>query len=622
MKFASTILAFPNGKWDDYLANKLDSVEWTAKKLDDNDVSKVKVDTMLSLIDFDLQKYQFRNDKEQVKKCCISNVSIIKDLAENISKGYQKGITNFIYGSPLTRQDLNSNEELIRCLQEVANELTYKHIKSEIVIYIEPIKSTKHIAETYEDVVNISYQLNQSNQNENVLFKPLFDVGNEQSLLYGKTSALDVATTTDRIHVRSTDPTNRITDVDDKMIEMINQICSLNQNMTVSYEHINNDFNRSILNFCSIFKKYKTTRHYDAIIIGSGMYGLYTAKYLNSKGLKTAIVSKDNVSKEQSNIGSINNQARIHNGYHYPRSITTAQKSVEYYQDFIDDFKDATIDFNQVYAIPAYGSLTSAKQFESFCNILDVKCDNYSDSYLKTKELQGSWLTEEKAIDTNKMMSIALDRASASDFYIDEIDCIYEDNNGHWKIVLNDGGRLSTSKIINSSYAGTNEVISKIVHHKDEDLMNLKFQLCEIALFSQYKKQDIGYTFMDGPFLSIMPHTQSGLVSLSSVIYTPHQTADDINQIDYNVKSRYELMLKQASNYLSTSFINNLVYEGSKYAVKALPQNADSSDNRSIQVHQTQDHFISIVGGKLNAIYELDNILDSFLEDGVYHSTK
>jgi len=32
------------------------------------------------------------------------------------------------------------------------------------------------------------------------------------------------------------------------------------------------------------------------------------------------------------------NQARVHNGYHYPRSVTTAKSSAEYYDRFTTEF--------------------------------------------------------------------------------------------------------------------------------------------------------------------------------------------------------------------------------------------------------------------------------------------
>lgn len=40
---------------------------------------------------------------------------------------------------------------------------------------------------------------------------------------------------------------------------------------------------------------------------------------------------------------SLFNQARVHGGYHYPRSLTTAARGRANYAKFIDEFNDAVI---------------------------------------------------------------------------------------------------------------------------------------------------------------------------------------------------------------------------------------------------------------------------------------
>lgn len=64
----------------------------------------------------------------------------------------------------------------------------------------------------------------------------------------------------------------------------------------------------------------------DAVIIGGGFYGAAIAIYLaKQRGLKRILL----VEREDALLtrASYNNQARVHNGYHYPRSFTTAYRS-------------------------------------------------------------------------------------------------------------------------------------------------------------------------------------------------------------------------------------------------------------------------------------------------------
>jgi len=62
------------------------------------------------------------------------------------------------------------------------------------------------------------------------------------------------------------------------------------------------------------------------------------------------------------------NQARVHNGYHYPRSYETAKKVANYYNKFNHDFAFAINNsFEHIYAISNIGSKTSSNEFVNFC---------------------------------------------------------------------------------------------------------------------------------------------------------------------------------------------------------------------------------------------------------------
>ena len=60
------------------------------------------------------------------------------------------------------------------------------------------------------------------------------------------------------------------------------------------------------------------------------------------------------------------NQARVHNGYHYPRSVTTAIRSRANYRRFLADFADAVEHPTAFYAIARRQSKVTAAQFERF----------------------------------------------------------------------------------------------------------------------------------------------------------------------------------------------------------------------------------------------------------------
>ena len=101
-------------------------------------------------------------------------------------------------------------------------------------------------------------------------------------------------------------------------------------------------------------------------IIGCGIFGALTAIELSKKGNKVTIYES---LKKILNGASLNNQNRLHLGFHYPRSDITAQQCIKTFQDFKSEFKASINEnFQNAYFIASKGSLTSAKKYLSFCN--------------------------------------------------------------------------------------------------------------------------------------------------------------------------------------------------------------------------------------------------------------
>ncbi|HEY0588257.1 MAG TPA: FAD-dependent oxidoreductase, partial [Pseudoduganella sp.] len=116
-----------------------------------------------------------------------------------------------------------------------------------------------------------------------------------------------------------------------------------------------------------------STREVDAVVIGGGFYGAAIAIYLaKQRGLRRVVL----LERETKLLGraSYHNQARVHNGYHYPRSFTTAFRSRVNLPKFVRDWPEAVkMDFIKLYAIARRNSKVTAKQFERFCNEIGAK---------------------------------------------------------------------------------------------------------------------------------------------------------------------------------------------------------------------------------------------------------
>ena len=355
-------------------------------------------------------------------------------------------------------------------------------------------------------------------------------------------------------------------------------------------------------------------------VIGAGLYGRYTADLFKRYGHHVTIIADDDsleINCNRRNCASLINQARVHNGYHYPRSIATAKQSSANYRRFSDEYRDALIEFDQFYAIPKRGSLTDSKQFEKFCERANLPLINRDLPFVDYRSIDKTYLTDENAIDTVKMMHIAKDKYQYDRIVIDEIigiDKVETIDSFVWRIETS-RFRDEFELIVNCTYAGLND-IEKLAN---VERSNVKYEICEVAIFrdSENILSKSGLTIMDGQFVSFMPWSQDGLWSLTSVCYTPHSSSRVLkNDLDVRKSdAKAEEMKQQLKKYVKPEIVDQLIFEDSKFVVKTISLDAENDDNRLINVRYLKDdRFVSVLGGKLDAVFELDK---AFLDKGV-----
>lgn len=377
-------------------------------------------------------------------------------------------------------------------------------------------------------------------------------------------------------------------------------------------------------------------RKYDKIIIGAGLYGLYAAKRCSDKGEKVLVLEYDRAPFQRA---TYINQARVHMGYHYPRSLTTAVKSAGYFRRFVEDFGFCIHDrFEQIYATSGRFSWTNAEQFMEFCRAAGIRCEEVAVSkYFQTGMCDGAFLTEEYTYDAGILQKYyeeqLSDRNNVTFLFEARLKKILRKNDV-FEVWMCDDIYFEAPFVLNATYASVNQIIEK-TEGIDQEKFKIKYELCEIILCEPGDTlRGTGITVMDGPFFSIMPFGKTGLHSLTSVTFTPHVTSyeelptfqcqresedgrpecrpealGNCNTCIHKPDSAWPYMSHLADKYLKLEYA--YTYKESLYSMKPILKSSEVDDSRptAIRVLSESPVFISVLSGKINTVYDLDAYL-------------
>ena len=149
-------------------------------------------------------------------------------------------------------------------------------------------------------------------------------------------------------------------------------------------------------------------------IIGGGFFGLYLAHYLSLGGGQVRVLEKENSLMSHA---SYNNQARVHNGYHYPRSVLTALRSRVSFPRFIKEFPDCIYsDFDKYYMIGQPLGKVTARQFYQFCLRIGADIGLAPQNILNLvnkRHIEAVFSAKEFAFDANKLLDLMLERLNS-----------------------------------------------------------------------------------------------------------------------------------------------------------------------------------------------------------------
>ncbi|MBD8524887.1 FAD-dependent oxidoreductase [Pseudomarimonas arenosa] len=351
---------------------------------------------------------------------------------------------------------------------------------------------------------------------------------------------------------------------------------------------------------------------WDAVVVGGGFYGAVLALYLKVRRRLPRVLL---IEREASLLSraSYGNQARVHNGYHYPRSYTTAFRSRANLPHFVRDFPSAVqSDFTKLYAIARHDTKVTANQFERFCRAIGAAARPAEKRWVDLFDrrlIEAVFEVEEFAFDATKLAAQceAALRANAVEIGYGCKATAVARRGEAVELTVKQGAEASTestSYVFNCTYAGLNSFGASDTE--------LKREFAEIALVKPPAVlQRVGITIMDGPFFSIMPFPARSLHSFTHVRYTPHRTlrADSATKTTGQSHSRFDRMQRDARRLLPV--MEQCEHVESIFEVKALLPRNEVDDGRPILLERSLIPGVySILGGKIDNIYDVLHKLD------------
>jgi len=327
---------------------------------------------------------------------------------------------------------------------------------------------------------------------------------------------------------------------------------------------------------------------YGVIVIGAGFYGCMIALNFAEQGEKVLLLDKE---RDILKRASASNQARIHNGYHYPRDFSTLTRSHANYKKFCKEFEEAIDDYSlMLYAI-ARNSKTPVDKFVNICNIAEIPLIPASktlQSFFNPHLIESVFIVEENVFSANILRGFLerrLKNAKVDVFLDKRVRSVTEGF-----VDIEGSSPVASKKIICCAYSGINTILSE----SSLPELNLLNEIAVMPLIKVPKElASLGITVMDGDYFAIIPYPDTHGHTLHHVRYTP------------DPYSTYTQMITDASQYIPSLIDSKLM--GEVREVKTILPNNDATDARPILYKKDYGFkgFDIVLGSKLDNVYDI-----------------
>lgn len=364
----------------------------------------------------------------------------------------------------------------------------------------------------------------------------------------------------------------------------------------------------------------------DAVIVGGGFFGASLALHLRRElGQDVVLLERGPGLLERA---SYANQARVHNGYHYPRSLLTALRCRVNFPRFAADYAGCVVgDFEKYYAVARTFSKVTAAQFRQFCERVGAPIDRAPAPVRRLFD-------EDRVEEVFRVHELAFDAVRLRERVVGDLaEAGVEVRTAHEALRVapaSAGGlqvavrgpageeTIAAGRVYNCTYSRLNGLLVRSGLRP----IRLKHELTEMPLVEVPDEvRGRSFTIMCGPFFSLMPFPARGLHTLSHVRYTPHaEWADgperpwrDPYEVLATVERRssFPHMVRDVARYMPV--LAGCRHVDSLWEVKTVLPKSEVDDSRPVLYREDSGlpGLTSLLGAKIDNVFDVLEFIDA-----------
>lgn len=354
-------------------------------------------------------------------------------------------------------------------------------------------------------------------------------------------------------------------------------------------------------------------------VIGGGIFGGLISAELGRRGISVNLFERN----PKIMVGaSLNNQNRLHLGYHYPRDDNTAKQCIAGFERFKQAFPGCVSNnFSNNYYISARNSKVSMADYEDFCCRVGLEFNPVPEGFpVEVINVLGGISTNEVVYDS-QLLSVEVQKLLTKNgvkvFCNHNISTVKKLDNSKFSLKVDSTEVGSFDKVINCTYANFNKF--NIGLGLSSKTLQYEYTLVPII---KWLDHTVGVTVMDGSFMTVLPF---GISENSLLYHVDHAVIDtefakQLNEdwlspltspaSKINKEKHFKKMLESCIEFVPDLAKAELV--GFLEGPRVVFAGKDSTDERPSLIDELDsDGFYSIFSGKIDhSIWVADQVSD------------